>query len=407
MLTLQNAVKIFNLGENSVFLSVIMKDLYLFNPENDMALACGSPFYMAPASIKKMCEDLAALPAWYAPTGSGVLLAGMKQVEWMEKEYREMLDINWINELKPVYRKIHPWGWNASLLRYLKECGFEEDSMVPESRMQNIRQLSGRHTSVEMLPRLRVEGTIGESCLLTSLKDVKGFLSEHESVFLKSLWSGSGKGVRMVKGELDHSLSGWLKRIISTHGAVEAEPFYDKVVDFAMEFFSNGNEVKFVGYSLFETDKRGIYKGNVLATNEYIESELAKYLSVDVLYAVKEKCIQELGRILHDSYIGYLGVDMMVCRKEGHYLLHPCVEINLRMNMGVVSRLLYDKFVCQPKKGTYFMEYYPEPGNASTFHDEMKKKYPLELEGGRICRGYASLTPVFDDTLYQIFILIK
>ena len=27
-----------------------MEALYLFNPENDMALACGDPYYMAPAS---------------------------------------------------------------------------------------------------------------------------------------------------------------------------------------------------------------------------------------------------------------------------------------------------------------------------------------------------------------------
>ena len=26
-----------------------MEALYLFNPENDMALACGDPYYMAPA----------------------------------------------------------------------------------------------------------------------------------------------------------------------------------------------------------------------------------------------------------------------------------------------------------------------------------------------------------------------
>ena len=381
--------------------------MYLFNPENDMALASGSPFYMAPSIIKKMTKDLSALPVWYAPTGSGVLLEDMRQVKWMEKEYGDMLDVDWIDELNPIYNKVYPWGWNPSLLHRLKECGFEVDSMISESRMRDIRQLSGRHTSVEMLPCLRMEGTIGESCLLTSLESVRAFLSGHECVLLKSLWSGSGKGVRMVRGELDHSLSGWLKRIISIHGAVEAEPFYNKVMDFAMEFFSNGIDVEFVGYSLFETDKRGIYKGNTLASNEYIESVLLAYLPVEVLYSVKERCLHELGKLLHDSYVGYLGIDMMVCREEGRYLLHPCVEINLRMNMGVVSRLLYDKFVCLSKRGTYFMEYYPECGSASAFHDEMKKKYPLELEGGRICSGYASLTSVFDDTLYQIYILIK
>ena len=31
-----------------------MEALYLFNPENDMTLACGDPYYMAPASARRM-----------------------------------------------------------------------------------------------------------------------------------------------------------------------------------------------------------------------------------------------------------------------------------------------------------------------------------------------------------------
>ena len=64
-----------------------MSAVYLFNPENDMALASGSPYYMAPANIKKMAADLAALPAWYALPGSGVLVSDERQKEWMKKEY--------------------------------------------------------------------------------------------------------------------------------------------------------------------------------------------------------------------------------------------------------------------------------------------------------------------------------
>ena len=52
-----------------------MKCLYLFNPENDMALASGSPYYMSPASAKKMSADVSALPAWYAGLDGAVLLA--------------------------------------------------------------------------------------------------------------------------------------------------------------------------------------------------------------------------------------------------------------------------------------------------------------------------------------------
>lgn len=51
-----------------------------------MALASGSPYYMAPASAKKMARDLATLPAWYADEGGDILLAEVGQMEWMRKE---------------------------------------------------------------------------------------------------------------------------------------------------------------------------------------------------------------------------------------------------------------------------------------------------------------------------------
>lgn len=48
---------------------------------------------------------------------------------------------------------------------------------------------------------------------------------------------------------------------------------------------------------------------------------------------------------LGTEYAGYLGVDMMICRFAllPEFRIHPCVEINLRMNMGLVSRMLYDR----------------------------------------------------------------
>ena len=41
--------------------------LYLFNPDNDLALGNNSPYYQPPASARQMAADLAVLPAWVAP----------------------------------------------------------------------------------------------------------------------------------------------------------------------------------------------------------------------------------------------------------------------------------------------------------------------------------------------------
>ena len=97
---------------------------------------------------------------------------------------------------------------------------------------------------------------------------------------------------------------------------------------------------------------------------------------------------------------------MMICRVGEGYAVHPCVEINLRMNMGIVARWVYDRHVVPGATGRYVVEYYPQPGEALRMHRALQEQYPLVLEGQKIRQGYLSLTPVFDDTVYQVFVLV-
>ena len=138
-----------------------------------------------------------------------------------------------------------------------------------------------------------------------------------------------------------------------------------------------------------------------------IEQELSEYVPLNVLKSIRKRCLDELGKVYHGAYEGYLGVDMMICQEENGYYVHPCVEVNLRMNMGVVSRLLYDRFLRDGVKGTYAIEYFPNPGDAWAFHERMKHDYPMDTENKRIKSGYLSLSPVFQDTSYLIFVLLK
>ena len=192
-----------------------------------------------------------------------------------------------------------------------------------------------------------------------------------------------------------------------TQGGIVGEPFYNKVEDFAMEFYVTDNGIRFVGYSLFETDSRGIYKENWLAADSAIEKRLSSYVSIAVLDAIRNILLRELSLLLQQFYRGYLGVDMMIVRTDKGYAVHPLVEMNLRMNMGVVARLFHDRFVCTDACGVYVVEYYAKKGEALYKDNVMKNSYPLVLENKRIRSGYKSLTPIFEDTAYQIFVLFK
>ena len=84
----------------------------------------------------------------------------------------------------------------------------------------------------------------------------------------------------------------------------------------------------------------------------------------------------------------------------------PTGQYNYLGNLGAprMSRIFFDRFVCTDSCGRYIIEYYANKGEARLFHHEMKEKYPLIMEKGRIRSGYLSLTPVFEDTNYQIYV---
>lgn len=174
-----------------------------------------------------------------------------------------------------------------------------------------------------------------------------------------------------------------------------------------MEFLmTEEGEFRFVGYSYFDTDVHGNYKANRLMSNAAIEEELSHFVSLELLWQVRS-CLEEvLKKMLGKSYQGYLGVDMMVCRIGHGYRIHPCVEINLRMNMGVLSRILYDRFVHPLSEGEYVVEHYTREEEAFSFHREMMEKYPLKWKNGRISAGYLPLTPVREDTRFQAYLKV-
>ena len=183
-----------------------------------------------------------------------------------------------------------------------------------------------------------------------------------------------------------------------------AEPIYNKVCDFAMEFRADREgKVSFAGYSLFETDAFGNYKGNLLASDAAIGQRLSAYVPPETLHGVRRHLLRVLPDWLGGHYAGYLGVDMMICREEA-CRVHPCVEINLRMNMGVLARLFFDRLrASPPRRAVSASRIMPGAEKPCVFHESMSGAHPLRLAEGRLAAGYLSLTPVCGDTRYQAY----
>lgn len=392
------------------------KALYLFNPEHDLALASGEANYMAPASARRMASELALLPMWYAEEGSAVLAPSAYNLDYVKKIQELLgLSVDLITEPELAIEPdldIRPWGWDVALRKRLSVLGVDEVLLPSMGQLNDLREYSHRSKAVALLPELQLnEYFCGESYYLRTPEEWKRFVEGRKECLLKAPLSGSGKGLNWCKGIFTSFISGWCTRVAASQGGVIAEPIYNKVEDFAMEFYSDGaGELTFVGYSLFHTGKSGMYEGNCLLSNEAIRKKLAQYIPLEALMDL-ENCLKyRLSALVGTVYKGYLGVDMMICRfpenEKPVFRIHPCVEINLRMNMGVIARFLHDRYVRPGSTGRFVIDYHPSEGEALQEHERMSATYPLESREGRVYSGYLPLVPVHRRSCYRAWIWV-
>ncbi len=393
-----------------------MQEVYLFNPDNDLALANGDENYMPPLSVRKMADDLSLLPLWYASPGALVMSNNNVDSVWLRQvEETFDLSVQLIGENEIATRsslKLCPWGWNATLIKRACLLGFSESFLPDKEQMKMVRELSHRSLAVSLLRELITSSSsfCGLSEELTSDEAVREFVERYPQVLLKAPWSGSGKGLRPGKGEYTFHIQQWGHRVIKNQRCVVGEPFMDKVKDFAMEFVcEDSGRVRFVGYSLFETDGRGAYKGNQLASDEAVEEALTKFVSVVDLHHLCGQLEKQLSRLLDKKYRGYLGVDMMICHfsEDPFYRIHPCVEVNLRMNMGLFARLFQDHFVISGRTGYFSVDYFQNPSLLWKDHQQKQESNPLCIDNRRVSSGYLSLTPIGKNTNYRASIWVE
>lgn len=401
-----------------------MAKTYIFNPDSDLALANGDANYLPPRSARRMADDLSLLPAWYADEGDAVLIPSSDVIYYWSKTLSNNIlrsEIKWITNKESLpSQPLSPWGWNAALVKQMKVRGLGDEHLPSVEEMEALRALSSRRMAVEVLKALMqnlsdTHRLIGEAAFCVTEEEIVQQVTSYPTTMLKAPWSSSGKGLRRGQGEYAPPLSGWCARTLAQQGAVVVEPLYRKVKDFAMEFYSAGDgaPLTFVGYSRFLTDANGSYEGNLLMADEEIERELSTYVSREALHSVRAMLQELIGERIGADYRGYVGVDMMVClvkreNQKWDMCLHPCVEINLRMNMGVVAHIFYERHVAHGARGRFMVEYFPTPDALKEAHRKRMEEYPILLSSdGRICQGYKPLTPVGRETQYIAWALVN
>ena len=417
-----------------------MNRITVFNPEHDMALANGDRHFIAPRNIREMARDLA--PLLDIVSGDGITV----------------------------------WGWDHAIKTHLRRMGIDAAKLPTDAALTALRTCSERKAAHHLLRAFHADHPhgpyTGESLIAHNIEDIAAYATRHGHIILKDPLSSSGKGLRHVKehqethlnppceGGLEAprcqhplpyregwggSISSWANALFKRHGYLTAEPFYDKVQDFAMEFCIRGGQCHFIGYSLFSTNHHGRYESNLLMEDEKIESMLARYIPHSALHEVRDWVIAHSHYIIPAEWDTtrhplYFGIDMMVVKdgrqctidnprfrnqdtefrnqnseirsqkseiinQNSEIKLHPCVEINLRLNMGIIAHEVHRKLLAPGTEGTFHVTAFPSEEAAQQSHREHTTKYPPVYREGKIVSGYHPLTPILPHTRHHAYVI--
>lgn len=294
-----------------------MKIPALFNPSNDMALATNVRQYFPPRRIQQMEDDLQSLARF------------------------------WDNG---------PWGWSlATKQRYLK-MGIPENELPSDAWLAEMRRLSSREFGVKYYQALLLSPPKGEEiplipCQAKFITDASGLHNlitstppllgggREGTLIIKAPWSSSGRGNIIISSSFEGTGKRFIERVIREQGGIVVEPFYaNKTLDFAMEFEVSDKGTEFVGYSVFSADETGHYGGNLVKSQEELQTIID--LPQPFLDSLIDYHQRELSKL---PYRGPVGIDMM---RLADGRIQPCVEINFRMTMGLLAILLYNKGIC-------------------------------------------------------------
>ena len=364
-----------------------MRRLWLFNPENDLALAAGRAAYTPPAAAVRLRRSGALLPMWLAGADDCVLCDGAPR-EWMERMRGDFgLEGRMWDSKLPVMPT--PWGWSQYTRGVYERAGVPRDMLPDDGRLEVYRELSHRRTAAELrrlvAAKLDFEIWPGASEML-SAAELRDYISRYGEVAVKLPWSSSGRGVSFADGSTDLRQA---EGAISRYGSVLAEPRAERLADLAMLYMAGESGVEYRGLSVFETDARGGYQGNAVAGQETLEARLGALYPIERLREVAQAVGDGLAQLLGDRYCGPVGVDMLLARTScGETVLHATVEINLRYTMGFVALALAPRV---DGEAVYRIE-----------HGDTTDTCRYVAEGGRLTSGRLALTPPGGDFTFVL-----
>ena len=401
--------------------------VFIYNPTCEIAIANGTLSFMPNKTLTQFESDLDVLPLYFMDENDVLLVRQIPDEKFLNTllnagislpKFRllksALQDHNFINLPK---KSLQAWGWSPRIHHLLKpfkqSCGEEFLNQPNAFWKDEHRELYGRETGLKVLKSFledsRSDKYISNNLIArvcTCVEEIESLIEEWKQIVIKAPLSSSGRGLQVLrKSYLNDSIIQWINGTLEAQGYVTVEALLDKKHDFSLQYFCDGKgNLDSIGTGFFETNTNGQYQGNILGgmpkcmRDDLPESEI-KYLSEKISRAIKTSDIAM-------NYTGYLGVDCMLFDDiNGDRKIQPCVEINLRYNMGILA-LILDKYLAAETSGAFKMIFKPK-STFDVFHEEMQKKHPFEMKDGKWFKGYLPLVSPYQNKNFGAYILLE
>lgn len=343
-----------------------------FNPGVEYETRFGAD-YTAPAVLKTTAADLALLMGQLAAEEDVLLLD--RQVSDETRAYLDRAGLPlpsirvWkegekIEELVEDRHigKLMPWGVSeraqlilAPLSDRLVDSAKEEVALWNQSvriwsksELHDVRTDILKKLATNSPPRIAERISASESVGRT-LDSVGAFEALHaespeQPLIVKAPRGASGRGaIRVLKPSISTNQTRWLERTLQMDGALVVEPWRDRVIDLSWQMDVNAEDTTHHGSQRFLTNPNGQYLGAVLnRATEGLPTDLIRWIHDDGQSSRWVRTIQQRAAdgvadyLREQGYVGPVGIDAMVYRKDGAYILQPLIEVNTRWTMGRV-----------------------------------------------------------------------
>lgn len=386
-------------------------NIYYFNPTCELAVANGSFSYQPPLLLQEMETNLSILPLAFCTKNDFILTEIPPSAGFLQKLEMAGFDLPRFCRLAELesfpggsFDTIYPWGWSPAAhfkLKNLKgKCADKSGEGSVYNWKDEHKSLFERATSLDFLTGILnnypPEWFICKEMIglqVTSAEEIDSLLDKHSPLVLKAPMSSSGRGIQIIrKSELNTSNRQWISGVLKQQNYLIAEPFLEKRIDLSFQFrIFPDSKIEYLGFSVFETNTNGQYRGTLIhpalrklmpEKNATESMEMINDTAGIISGALKKSIFASFHR-------GFIGVDAMIFTHQESFKMQPCIEINSRMNMGILT-LFLEKRIHPDSTGKFELFY----GSANEYHEFANKQSrlrPLEFKEGKIYCGFLPL----------------